>query len=68
VKAAMSMMGLCSDVLRMPLLPLEEPNRTRLRLVLESVGLLESTDRANAGPRTTATGPASPRTATAAHA
>jgi 4-hydroxy-tetrahydrodipicolinate synthase len=58
VKAAMSMMGLCSDVLRMPLMPLDEPDRTRLRQVLESTGLLESTGHANAGPRT----------ATAAHA
>jgi 4-hydroxy-tetrahydrodipicolinate synthase len=40
VKAAMSMMGLLSDNLRMPLLPLEEPYRSRLRLVLETTGAL----------------------------
>jgi 4-hydroxy-tetrahydrodipicolinate synthase len=40
LKAAMSMMGLCSDVLRRPLLPLDEPARGRLRLVLETLGLL----------------------------
>jgi 4-hydroxy-tetrahydrodipicolinate synthase len=68
VKAAMSMMGLCSDVLRMPLMSLDEPHRGRLRLVLESVGLLESVGRANTGLRTTATRPASTRTATAARA
>jgi 4-hydroxy-tetrahydrodipicolinate synthase len=41
VKAAMSMLGLCEDNLRMPLLPLEEPFRSRLRVVLEETGLLE---------------------------
>ena len=41
VKAAMSMMGLCSDTLRLPLMPLEEPHRARLRLILEESGLLE---------------------------
>lgn len=51
VKAAMSMMGLCADVLRMPLLPLEEPQRGRLRLVLETVGLLGSTDGATGAGR-----------------
>jgi 4-hydroxy-tetrahydrodipicolinate synthase len=40
VKAAMSMMGLCSDTLRMPLLPLDEPHRARMHLVLETAGLL----------------------------
>jgi 4-hydroxy-tetrahydrodipicolinate synthase len=40
VKAAMSMMGLCSDSLRMPLMPLEEPYRARLRMILETTGLL----------------------------
>ncbi len=63
VKAAMSMLGLCSDVLRMPLMPLDEPHRGRLRLVLESVGLLESTDGV------TGTGHPTPaRTAVAARA
>jgi 4-hydroxy-tetrahydrodipicolinate synthase len=40
VKAAMAMMGLCSDVLRMPLMPLDEPHRARLRMILEASGLL----------------------------
>jgi len=64
VKAAMSMMGLCSDVLRRPLLPLEEQYRGRLRLVLETAGLLGTTDgEAGAGSRR----PVHARTA-AAHA
>jgi 4-hydroxy-tetrahydrodipicolinate synthase len=40
VKAAMAMMGLLTDSLRQPLLPLEEAQQTKLRLVLESCGLL----------------------------
>ena len=51
VKAAMSMMGLCSDTLRMPLMPLDEPHRARLRLLLETSGLLGATDEAAAGSR-----------------
>ena len=34
VKAALSMLGLCEDVLRLPLTPLEEPHRERLRALL----------------------------------
>ena len=45
VKAAMSMLGLCEDNLRMPLLPLEEPFRGRMRAVLEEVGLLDASTR-----------------------
>jgi 4-hydroxy-tetrahydrodipicolinate synthase len=45
VKAAMSMLGLCEDNLRLPLLPLEEPFRGRLRTVLEEVGLLDASTR-----------------------
>jgi 4-hydroxy-tetrahydrodipicolinate synthase len=41
VKAALSMMGLCSDSLRMPLMPLDEPDGARLRPILEAAGLLE---------------------------
>jgi 4-hydroxy-tetrahydrodipicolinate synthase len=67
VKAAMSMMGLCSDTLRMPLLPLDEPYRSRLRLILESTGLIDSDD-AIASPRTTATRTAGARTPAAARA
>ena len=40
VKAAMSMMGLCSDTLRMPLMPLDEPQRGRMRMLLATLGLL----------------------------
>ena len=43
VKAAMSIMGLLSDVLRAPLLPLDEPNRARLKMVLQTTGALDST-------------------------
>jgi len=41
VKTAMSLMGLCGDAMRMPLLPLEEPYRGRMRLLLETLGLLD---------------------------
>jgi 4-hydroxy-tetrahydrodipicolinate synthase len=40
VKAAMSMMGLCSDTLRMPLMSLDEPHRERMRMLLATLGLL----------------------------
>jgi 4-hydroxy-tetrahydrodipicolinate synthase len=43
VKAAMSMMGLLTDALRAPLLPLEEPHRARLKMILQSTGALDST-------------------------
>jgi 4-hydroxy-tetrahydrodipicolinate synthase len=43
VKAAMSMMGLLSDVLRAPLLPLDEPHRARLKMILQTTGALDST-------------------------
>ena len=53
VKAAMSMMGLCADVLRRPLLPLDDQYRARLRMVLEASGLLGTTGTgANARPPT----------------
>jgi 4-hydroxy-tetrahydrodipicolinate synthase len=55
VKAAMSMMGLCSDTLRMPLMPLEEQYRARLRLILESAGLLGTTEATGSATRLTAT-------------
>ena len=63
VKAAMAMMGLCSDNLRMPLMPLDEPHRARLRTVLEDGGLLSS-GIIEFGARTAAR----TRTAAAAHA
>jgi 4-hydroxy-tetrahydrodipicolinate synthase len=40
VKAAMAMMGLLTDSLRMPLMPLEDQHRARLRTILEETGLL----------------------------
>jgi 4-hydroxy-tetrahydrodipicolinate synthase len=40
VKTAMSIMGLCGDTMRMPLLPLEEPFRGRMRMLLETLGLV----------------------------
>jgi 4-hydroxy-tetrahydrodipicolinate synthase len=40
VKAALAMMGLCADVLRMPLMPLDEPHRGRMQLLLAGLGLL----------------------------
>lgn len=40
VKAALSMMGLCKDELRLPLTPMEEPYRSRLRDTLRRMGLL----------------------------
>jgi 4-hydroxy-tetrahydrodipicolinate synthase len=43
VKAAMSMMGLLTDALRAPLLPLEEPHRARLEMILQTTGALDST-------------------------
>jgi len=49
VKAAMSIMGLLTDALRQPLLPLDEPNRAKLRLVLEASGLLDGSAAAAAG-------------------
>ena len=46
VKAAMSMMGLLSDELRLPLLPLDEQHRGRLQGILETSGLLETANNA----------------------
>jgi 4-hydroxy-tetrahydrodipicolinate synthase len=43
VKAAMAMMGLLTDVLRAPLLTLDEPHRARLRMILQTTGALDST-------------------------
>ena len=40
VKAALAMMGLIADNLRMPLLPLDDQPRSRLRRILEETGLL----------------------------
>ena len=40
VKAALSMMGLIHDSLRLPLTPLEEPYREKLRLALQKLNLI----------------------------
>lgn len=42
VKAALSMMGLCEDVLRMPLTPMEGEQRVRLRELLSQWRLLDA--------------------------
>jgi hypothetical protein len=34
-------MGLCTNMVRQPLLPLEEPHVSRLQMVLETTGALE---------------------------
>lgn len=44
VKAALSMMGLCADVLRLPLTPMESPHRERLRGELLRMGLISAAD------------------------
>jgi 4-hydroxy-tetrahydrodipicolinate synthase len=42
VKAALAELGLIEDVLRGPLLPLDDANRSRLRAVLADLGLLDT--------------------------
>jgi 4-hydroxy-tetrahydrodipicolinate synthase len=49
VKAALALMGLTTDMVRLPLLPLEEAHRNRLRLVLETTGALDLDGTADAG-------------------
>src|SRR5712664_4219442 len=44
VKAAMAMMGLLEENLRLPLVPIQENSRTRIREVIDELGLLESAD------------------------
>jgi dihydrodipicolinate synthase/N-acetylneuraminate lyase len=41
VKAALSLMGLATDAVRRPLLPLDDDARERLANLLRSLGLLE---------------------------
>jgi 4-hydroxy-tetrahydrodipicolinate synthase len=48
VKAAMAEMGLITDALRMPMMPLDDANRVQLRRVLAEVGLLETAGTAAA--------------------
>jgi 4-hydroxy-tetrahydrodipicolinate synthase len=45
VKAALAMMGLVEENLRLPLVPVEERSRARLREVLEELGLLKGTTK-----------------------
>ena len=40
VKAALAMMGLIHDVVRLPLVPMDEPQRSRLQRVLEDCSLI----------------------------
>jgi len=56
VKAAMSMMGLLTDALRQPLLPLDEQYRASLRAILEAGGLLDSGEAASPKRHLTAAG------------
>jgi 4-hydroxy-tetrahydrodipicolinate synthase len=42
VKAAMAMMGLLEENFRLPLVPIQEQSRTRIREVIGDLGLLES--------------------------
>src|SRR5438445_10796218 len=42
VKAAMAMMGLLEENFRLPLVPIQEKSRTRIREVLAELGVLES--------------------------
>ena len=48
VKTAMSLMGYCSDILRLPLCPTEENNRLELEQILRSYALLTPNDCENA--------------------
>jgi 4-hydroxy-tetrahydrodipicolinate synthase len=48
VKAALTMMGLIDENLRLPLVPVQEKTRTRIREVLTEVGLLKGTSHAAA--------------------
>jgi 4-hydroxy-tetrahydrodipicolinate synthase len=43
VKAAMAMMGLCEEQFRLPLVPVEEKSRARVREVITELGLLKGT-------------------------
>jgi 4-hydroxy-tetrahydrodipicolinate synthase len=42
VKAAMAMMGLLEENFRLPLVPIKEQSRARIREVIAELGLLES--------------------------
>lgn len=40
IKAAMAMLGMCKEELRLPMVPLDDTSRARLRVVLKDYGLL----------------------------
>ena len=46
VKAALAMMGMIEEKLRLPLVPVQEKTRARLREILVEVGLLKETSHA----------------------
>ncbi|MGI8732100.1 MAG: 4-hydroxy-tetrahydrodipicolinate synthase [Pyrinomonadaceae bacterium] len=48
VKAALTMMGLMQEVFRLPLVPIQEQSKARLRIVLTELGLLKGTSHAAA--------------------
>jgi 4-hydroxy-tetrahydrodipicolinate synthase len=48
VKAAMAMMGLVEENFRLPLVPVQEKSRVRLRDVLLDLGVLKETSHATA--------------------
>ena len=48
VKAAMALMGLLEENLRLPLVPVQEKTRTRLREILTELGLLKESSHATA--------------------
>jgi hypothetical protein len=48
------MMGLCADVLRMPLMPLDEPHRARMQMLLQALGLVSSNGGVSAASTATA--------------
>jgi len=48
VKAAMAMMGLIEENFRLPLVPVQEKTRVRLREVLSELGVLKETAHATA--------------------
>jgi len=49
VKAALAMIGLLDENLRLPLVPIQEKSRARVREVLVELGLLQGTAHATAG-------------------
>jgi 4-hydroxy-tetrahydrodipicolinate synthase len=56
VKAAMAMMGLLTDSLRMPLMPLDDQYRARLQAILEEAGLLGTAESSAPARRLTTAG------------